>query len=275
MTHAPLVRSENAAPGLIRLVPLDRPWRWLAAGWADLAARPAIALCYGALIVAASWALAFSLHLLDWIHLLLPMAAGFMFVAPILAVGLYDTSRRLEAGEPASLATAIGAWRRNADQLALLGLVLMLFHLAWLRLAQLLFALFFSGASPGWDGVVPALLFSRPSLPFLATGTAIGFVLAAILFAIAAVSIPMLHDRPVSAITAVATSVAAVRRNWKPMAVWAALIVVFTAFGIATLFVGLIVTMPLIGHATWHAYRDLVADVTPPSATPAAAGSPR
>jgi len=250
--------SSAAARSEVRLVSLDRPWRWLAAGWHDLTRTPAISLCYGAAIVAASWALAVSLYLLDWIYLLLPMAAGFMFVAPLLAVGLYDTSRRLEAGEPVSLGTAMMAWRRNGEQLALLGLVLMLIHLAWVRVAQLLFALFFSTASPTWERVVDVLLFSRQSLAFLAVGTAVGFVLAVLVFAIGAVSIPMVHDRPVSAFAAIETSLAAVRRNWKPMAVWAALIVVFTVAGIATLFVGLAVTMPLIGHATWHAYRDLV-----------------
>src|SRR5262249_57197200 len=131
----------------------------------------------------------------------------------------------------ASLATAMTAWRRNGEQVALIGLVLMLIHLAWVRIAQLLFALFFSAASPTWDNVVQVLLFSRTSVWFLAVGTAIGFVLAVLVFAIGAVSIPMVHDRPVSAFTAIETSITAVRRNWKPMAVWAALIVVFTAAG--------------------------------------------
>jgi uncharacterized membrane protein len=259
LADAPTARPSVVPLSAVRLVPLDRPWTWLAAGWHDLARAPAISLSYGALIVAGSWALAGSLYLLDWIYLLLPMAAGFMFIAPILGVGLYDTSRRLEANAPASLATAIGAWRRNGEQLALLGLVLMLLHLVWVRVAQLLFALFFSAASPTWDNVVQVLLFSGPSLWFLGVGTVIGFVLAVVVFAIGAISIPMVHDRPVSAFTAIEISVTAVRRNWKPMALWAALIVIFTAAGIATLFVGLAITMPLIGHATWHAYRDLVA----------------
>src|SRR5215475_11105234 len=120
MAEADLARPSATPISAVRLVPLDRPWRWLAAGWQDLARTPAISLSYGAIIVVASWALAVSLYLLDWIYVLLPMAAGFMFVAPLLAVGLYDTSRRLEAGEPASLATATMAWRRNGEQLALL-----------------------------------------------------------------------------------------------------------------------------------------------------------
>ena len=243
----------------VRLIPVDRPWSWLAAGWRDLARRPDIALTYGGIIVATSWALTVILHVLDYFYLMLPLAAGFMFVAPILGVGLYDTSRRLEAGERPTLATALGAWRRNGEQVLLFSLVLTLMHLAWVRVAQLLFALFFSATAPNFETVIQVLLFSPQSIPFLAVGTAIGAVLAALTFAIAAVSIPMLHDRPVSFVTAVAISFTAVARNWKPMALWAALIVGFTAAGIATLYIGLAITMPLIGHATWHAYRDLVA----------------
>ena len=141
------------------------------------------------------------------------------------------------------------------------GVVLMLLHLAWVRVATLLFALFFDGAHPTWGTIIDTVFFSRASLPFLATGCAVGFALACAAFALGAVSIPMLLDRDAGVFASIATSVAAVRHNWRPMALWAALIVVFTAAGMATLFVGLAVAMPLIGHATWHAYRDLVAPV--------------
>jgi uncharacterized membrane protein len=95
-------------------------------------------------------------------------------------------------------------------------------------------------------------------LAFLVVGSAIGFGLAVLAFAISAVSLPMLVDRPVSVFAAIATSVAAVRLNARPLALWAALIAAFVAFGVVTFYLGLIVVLPLIGHATWHAYRDLV-----------------
>ena len=255
--------SVFAGPGPgIRRVEIDRPWAWLSAGWNDMLAAPRISLAYGGCIAGASIALAATLLVLDMPYLLLPMAAGFFLVAPIVAVGLYETSRGLEAGEPATIAAALRAVRRNLGPLANLGVVLMLLHLAWVRIATLLFALFFDGAHPHWGSIIDTIFFSPASLGFLATGCAVGFVLACIAFALAAVSIPMLIDRDDGVLAALATSVAAVHLNWRPMALWAALIVVFTVAGMATFFLGLVVAMPLIGHATWHAYRDIVARVS-------------
>ncbi|MFO0291827.1 MAG: DUF2189 domain-containing protein [Rhodospirillales bacterium] len=242
----------------IRQVEIDRPWVWLAKGWNDLVAAPQVSLAYGAVIAGASLALAGVLFLLETVYLLLPMAAGFFLVAPLVAVGLYDTSRRLAAGEEVSLRAALGAVGRNRAQIALLGLALMMLHLAWVRIATLLFALFFDRTHPSWGTIIDTIFFSPISLPFLATGSVVGLGLAIVAFSISAFSIPMLIDRDTNVMLAMVTSVAAVGRNWRPMALWAALIVVFTAVGMATLFVGLVVAMPLIGHATWHAYRDVV-----------------
>lgn len=246
---------------VVRRVEIDRPWTWLARGWNDLLAAPSISLAYGVLIAAASIALAATLMLVDLPYLLLPMAAGFFLVAPLIGVGLYETSRRLELGQPVSLQAALAAVKRNRAQLANLGIVLMLIHLLWVRAASLLFALFFNKSHPTWGTIIDTVFFSSVSLPFLATGGLIGFALAVIAFAIGAISIPMLLEREVNVFTAIVTSVSAVRINWRPMALWAALIVVFTAVGMATFFIGLAVAMPLIGHATWHAYRDVVLPV--------------
>ena len=109
--------------------------------------------------------------------------------------------------------------------------------------------------------LIDLTLFSPTALPFLIVGTALGAVLAALVFAISAISIPMLLDkRDCTVWVAIATSWVAVRANWKPMALWAVLIVAFTGFGMIPFFLGLAITMPLIGHATWHAYKDLVVD---------------
>lgn len=244
----------------VRRVALDQPWRWLALGWNDILQSPRVSLAYGVALVGISVLIAVALLLANLIFVILPLAAGFFLIAPLLAVGLYETSRRLESGQPVTLTHALLAVRRNSGQIALMGLVLMLFHLVWVRIATLLFALFFSNGNPGWDGMIDALLFSRVSLPFLVTGTVVGGAFAAVVFGIGAVSIPMLIDRPVSVFTAIATSWTAVQVNWKPMALWAALIVFLTGLGLVTFFLGLAVTLPLIGHATWHAYRDLVQD---------------
>ena len=242
----------------IRRVPVDRPWLWLARGWSDLANAPGISLAYGGGFVVFSFVLTLGLLLAELPYLILPLAAGFMLVAPLLAVGLYEISRRLETGDRPTLMQAATARRRNALQISLLGLVLMLFHLAWVRIASLLFALFFVDTAPSLPRLLDMLLFSPTSLSFLVLGTLVGAILAAAVFTLAAVSIPMLLDREVSVVTAIATSVTAVLLNWQAMALWAALIVIFTALGIATMYLGLAVAMPLVGLASWHAYRDLV-----------------
>ena len=242
----------------VRRVAVDRPWSWLARGWADVLTGWRVSLAYGALIAAVSLGFVLGLVLSGYVFLVLPFAAGFMLVAPVLAVGLYETSRRLSAGQPVSLRAAVLAFRANAAQIALMGLLLMLINLAWVRIATLLFALFFSEAPPSLERLVQFLLFSPASLAFLIVGTAIGAGLAALTFTLSAISIPMLLDRDVGLFTAVATSVVAVRANLAPMLLWAALVVIFTVLGLATLTLGLVVAMPLIGHATWHAYRDMV-----------------
>jgi len=253
---------ESPSPRIRRL-PDDRAWIWLANGWRDMVAAPMVSLAYGGVLVLVSFALTLGLWLTGLLFLLLPLAAGFMFVAPLLAVGLYDTSRRLAAGEPVSLKAALLAWRRNPSQIAGFGVILMLFHLAWVRIALLLYPLFFSGPNPPLAELASVLFFSPQSLPFLVTGTLTGAVLAALVFAISAVSIPMLVDRDVSVVTAVATSFVAVRENVRPMALWAALIVLFIGLGIALFYLGLALALPLIGYASWHCYKDVVEERAP------------
>lgn len=244
---------------LRRVVPADRPWLWLSAGWRDLMAAPHIGFAYGAALTLAGWALALLLLLLGAAWAILPATAGFFLVAPLLAAGLYETSRRQERAERVSLPLALMGFRRNGAQIALMGVVLLLLHLFWVRTAGLLFALFFGlGFDPPLESLPFALLRSEALLPFLVVGTACGGALAAVAFAISAVSIPMLVDRDVTVFEAIATSVWTVLPNWRAMAFWAGLIVVFTAMALVPFFLGLALVLPLIGHATWHAYRDLV-----------------
>lgn len=236
----------------------DAPWRWLSAGWGDMKRVPQVSFAYGLAIVVISWALVLFLASLDKIWLFLPLAASFVFIGPMLAVGLYEASRRLEAGLPVGLLQVAFVRTRSPAQLALLGLTLVLFMLAWVRIATLLFALFFGQSVPPSSQFVSTLLYTVDGATFLAIGTAVGAGLAFAVFAISAVSVPLLMARDSDAVTAMVISVRAVMQNFWPMMVWAWMIAVLTAVGIATLFVGLFVIFPLIGHATWHAYRELV-----------------
>lgn len=242
----------------VRRVAVDRPWQWLAAGWADLRQALPTSLAYGAVLVVLSYALTAALFVFDLIYLILPITGGFMMLAPLLAVGLYDISRRLAAGEPVNFSGVAVAWRRNALPIGAMGALLLIVHLFWIRLAMLLYALFFANANPSLATFFENMLFSPQSLPFLMVGTLLGGALALAVFAISAISIPMMLDRDVGLFVALATSVAVVRVNYRPMALWAALIVAFTGFGIVPFYLGLAVVLPLIGHATWHAYKEMV-----------------
>jgi uncharacterized membrane protein len=243
----------------IRALQIEQPWSWLAKGWADYWKVPHVSIAYGVVVVAASYLLSGAVFYLWGIALILPLAAGFLILAPLLAVGLYETSRRLESGERITTRSVMFVATSAPTQLAFVGITLTLIMLAWIRLATLLFALFFGMSSyPPLESWVGTLFFSVDGLIFLAVGSVIGGALAIIVFAISVVSIPLLMVRDVDAITAIVTSVRAVLHNPAPMLLWAWLIVVLTAVGIATLYVGLIVTYPLVGYATWHAYRSVV-----------------
>jgi uncharacterized membrane protein len=251
--HASFIRT----PG-VRSVTASAPFRWLATGWSDLRTAPALGLAYGLIIAL----LGYGLSLAAWNVpiLVLTFVSGFLLVAPLLAVGLYEVSRRLEAGERPTWAHVAGAWARNRWPLVFMGAILGFLMIAWGRLTGLLAALSFPLVGPEGHMVTWATVTSAEGLGFLGLFVAMGAGLAAIVFAITAVSIPMLLDRSVDTVTAIATSVRAVTHNLPAMAVWAALIVALTGVGLATGYLGLIVTMPLVGHATWHAYRELVAD---------------
>jgi uncharacterized membrane protein len=243
----------------VRRVGVDGPWAWLTAGWRDLSRAPLVSLSYGAAFVLVSFLLTLGLWILGLFYLVLPLAAGFMLVGPVVAVGLYEVSRRLEQGQPVTLADTLAAWHKHRGPIATMGLVLMLVLLAWIYLAFLIFALFFGPAPPSWEHLVTTVMFSIDGIPFLIVGIAVGGALAAFVFAMTAVAIPALLDRDIGVLSAILTSFAAVLRNWRVMIGWGALIVVFTAAGIVTFYFGLAVTLPLVGHASWHAYRDLVA----------------
>ncbi len=243
----------------VRRIATDRPWVWLTLGWRDLMAHKAIGLSYGGALALFGWVLAWLMLELGLAWAILPAIAGFFMAAPLAAAGLYEVSRRRERGEPVTLHDAMAGFRRNGTQISMMGAVLLLINLLWVRVAGLLFALFFGlNFAPSLAELPLRMLQSPDLIPFLIIGTGFGAVLALGTFAVSVISIPMLVDREVSFLEAVTVSIQAVMENPRPMALWAGLIVLFTGLALVPFFLGLAIAMPLIGHATWHAYRDLV-----------------
>lgn len=244
----------------VRRVPFDAPWAWLGAGWRDLWTSPAISLGYGLGFALIALGLTLGLFQVGWQSLMLALAGGFLLVGPMMAVGLYELSRRYELSEPIDGRDAVFVGTRSPGQLAAMGVMLLILYFAWAEVAFLLFMLFMGqGGLPPVEQFVPTLLFTPRGLSLLIVGTIAGGLLALLAFSISVVSVPLLMTREIDVVTAVIISLSAVRKNPKPMALWAALIAGLIALGAATLFVGFVIAFPLIGHATWHCFRDVLA----------------
>lgn len=246
----------------IRKVAFDAPWDWLAAGWRDLWAVPQISLAYGAAFSIGAVLMLVGFVTFGLQSVIMVLGAGFMLIGPLVAVGLYEASRKLEMGAKVTLGDVVFAGFRAPGQLGFLGAILVFAFFAWIQVALLLFMMFMGTSStfPSAQEFVPTLLFTPHGLALLVVGTIVGAIIAAGVFMISAISVPLLMTRRLDAVTAIRASIEAVRLNPQPMALWAVLIAGFMACGIATLFVGLIFAFPLIGHATWYAFRDLVED---------------
>jgi len=232
------------------------PLRWLRLGLRDLRARPWPSLFYGLCFAAMGWLLGALLRPAP--GMMMALTGGFLLVGPFLAMGLYEVARRREAGLPCDLFQTTVAWRRNFANIAIMGVALGVLLALWARASMMVIAVSFPRRMPG-VGILLDAVAQGQHLGFLAAWFAVGAVFAALVFAFTAIAIPLMLDRGTDAITAMLASALAVGRNAVPMAFWALLIVVLTGVGFATAFTGLIVTVPLIGLATWHSYRELVA----------------
>lgn len=253
-------------PAVVPPLPREDRWKrdltpasafqWLAQGWQDFRTAPASSLAYGVLIFALSAIIIGGLFHLEWDYILFPALAGFMVVGPILAVGLYEKSRRLAAGEPVSLARMIFVRPASGPQILFTGVLLCLLMLVWMRAAVIVYALFF-GLTP-FPGLphIAAMLFTTPTgWAMLLVGSIVGALFASFSFAISAFSIPMMLDQRLDALTAMGTSLALVWNNLPAMLTWGAIVLALVLFSLATGLLGLIIVFPVLGHGTWHACR--------------------
>lgn len=247
----------------IRTVDMTRPWFWLAEGWRDFVAAPALSMTYGLLATLAFALVSLLLGSVGSWHWAIALMPGFLFLGPVLAVGLYEIARRREGELNSTLDDTMHGWRRNMLTTYSLGIIMVLLMLAWFVTSMQLTALFVANASVMAQvfGGAPDLATFLTSItwPMIAAVSISGAVALIIAFVLTAVSVPLAVDHEdIDVITAMMVSVKAVAKNGPVMVLWAGLITVFAGIGILPLFLGLIVTFPLLGYATWHAYRDIV-----------------
>lgn len=239
-----------------RNLPAGAAFAWLKAGWRDLFTQPGPSLFYGLAVFAVSLAIVWGLYRLGYDYILFPALAGFMVVGPLLAVGLYEKSRALASNEPVSLARMIFVRPRSGGQIWFTGAILCGLMLLWMRAAVLIYALFFGLTPfPGLDHIAQMLFTTWTGWAMLLVGTAVGGLFAAFSFAISTFSIPMLLNEDVDAFTAMGTSISLVWSNLPVMIAWGIIVLALFLVSVATALFGLIIVFPLLGHATWHAYK--------------------
>jgi len=252
-------------PAVLPPLPRDRGNRgyapsmaleWLAAGWRDFRTQPGLSLVYGLGVFVVSLVVVSSFVWFGWDYILFPALAGFMVIGPVLAVGLYEKSRRLAAAQPVTLADMVVAEAASEGQILFTGLLLCVLMLLWMRAAVILYALFFGLLPfPGLGNIAPMLLTTPTGWALLIVGTAVGALFAAFSFAISVLAIPMLLDQRIDCLTAMGTSMRLVWNNLPALLAWGAVVLVLFLLSLATGLLGLIVVFPLLGHGTWHVYR--------------------
>jgi uncharacterized membrane protein len=225
-----------------------RSLHWLKLGWQDFRRAPGVSLWYGGFLVLLTYAVGFLTWKLGGYVLILSLMSGFVFIAPVLAIGLYSISCQLQSGLKPQIGYCLREGRRNLGNEMVYSMILLVIFLLWARAASMVHVFFPVEAHPDLQHLAT----------FLLIGSAVGSVFATLVFCASAFSLPMMLDRKVDTVTAVLSSVNAVLKNKKAMAVWAGLIVTALAFSFATAFLGLAVLMPVIGYATWHAYQDTI-----------------
>ena len=225
---------------------IKAPLGWLKLGWQDFRAAPGLSLAWGGFC----WLLSVIVTFIAWKAggwvLLISMFSGFIFVAPLLAFGMYSVSRQLCLGNKPTLAWTVRAARKPFTNSLVFALVLLIVFLLWARAGTMVHIFFPS------DGTVKF----EDLFLYLGVGSAVGSIFVAICFAASVFSLPFIANRDADVITAVVSSINAVLRNRWTMLLWGILVSLFTAVGFATALFGFIVIIPLLGYATWHGYRE-------------------
>ncbi len=250
--------AAKAVPPAIELRRLNfgDPLHWLVLGWRDFKRCPAIGIFYGACFMVMGWAL-----MKVYEHapaFVMAMSAGFLLVGPFLCLGLYRASQRLEEGEKPDFGDSLLAWDTRTGTLAIFGFVLLVLELLWGRATMVIFAVSFDGM-PDLKGSLLALT-DIQNIGFIGAWVGVGAIFAGLIYSVSVISIPMILHRQTDAITAGLTSLRLVLSQPAVMLFWGMLLTVLVVLALLPWFAGLLVVGPVLGHASWHAYRAAVAD---------------
>jgi len=251
--------EEPAPPALnarVRDLPWYTPFSWLKLGLGDMRATPTGALFYGIAFVVMGWCLR-SLFGYAPEHTM-TLITGFLLAGPFFCLGLYEISRRHETVDKVKLLPTLTAWRVNPSGIGLYSLLLALLVAGWMRVSVVIIALFFTDSVPSLAGLLSTDFLTPENITFLCIWATAGIGFSLLVFSLSVVSIPIMMDRDADTLNAMFASVRVCLANPTCMLVWAVLIALMIALGFALWGVGLALTAPLVGHATWHAYRALI-----------------
>lgn len=254
--YVPYVAPEKASIFSLPLanLPLSAPWTWVKKGYDDFMCCPKTGLFYGLcffLMGHALWAV-----FVNAPAYVLALSAGFLLMGPFLCLGLYHSSREIEEGRRPSLRQSLLVWRPTKGAMGIFAGVLLILEMIWGRASLIVFAVTFN-TMPGAESTL-AQLVSWENIGFLVTYVTVGAFFAGLIFVTSAISIPMIMDRQVDAVSAGLTSIRACFQNPGAMFTWGMLITVLIGLSMLPFFLGLLIVGPVIGHATWHAYRAIV-----------------
>ncbi len=222
------------------------PFRWLSLGWEDFKKTKLASIVYGSAVVLISYLV----FLVSWqyesIILAIAMLSAFIFIAPVLCIGLYSVSRQLKCHNKITLCKSIGHGFKPYGDLSMFIIVITVISLLWARAASMIHVFFPITTESDISGM----------LVFLTIGSVVGSIFATLIFSVSVFSLPMIMDKKVDMITACVSSINAVLRNKRAMMIWSGLLVIFTGLSILTAFFGFLVVMPVLGYATWHGYQE-------------------
>lgn len=248
--------APSKVPALRQMAFGDIPYA-VRAGLQDFRRKPMMGLFFSHVYVVGGWLLYLFLVVTDQVWWAIPITLGFPLLGPFLAVGLYEVSRRLEAGESQWRRNDIFGviWRQRLRQLPSMAWVIIVYFLFWSFFAHMLFALFLGPSALMNVTSSYAYLLEPEGLLMLMVGTGFGAAFAFVLFCLTVVSLPLLLEKELDFVTAMLTSIAVVRRNPAVMLAWGATIAGLTFLALLPGLLGLFVVLPVLGHATWHIYR--------------------